>query len=112
MFTTAQSLRDFRKKTHLTQERLAHLLGTSWVTVSRWERDRAEPQPAAVERLGRLQELVERIGRALPMSELEVFLETPHPRLRNHKPMDLLDNDYAFEDLISLVESAKSGDMM
>ena len=100
-----------RRKVNLSQEEMARLLGTSWVTVSRWERKRAVPRSEARALLHRLQRLLERIGDSLPQDELLRFLLTPHPLLRGYKPVDLLQSDYSFEDLVNFVESAKSGDM-
>ncbi len=104
-------LGQLRRKVNLSQEEMARLLGTSWVTVSRWERKRAVPRSEARARLGRLQRLLERIGDSLPEDELLRFLLTPHPLLRGYKPVDLLQSDYSFEDLVNFIESAKSGDM-
>jgi DNA-binding transcriptional regulator YiaG len=44
-------IRELRKRLGLSQVELAALLGTSNVTVNRWENDRASPQPAAIQRL-------------------------------------------------------------
>ena len=104
-------LGQLRRKVNLSQEEMARLLGTSWVTVSRWERKRALPRSEARARLGRLQRLLERIGDTLPQDELLRFFLTPHPLLRGYKPADLLQSDYSFEDLVNFIESAKSGDM-
>lgn len=104
-------VRTLREKTNLSQEQLAQILDTSWVTVSRWERRVAKPNSEAEARLRRLLELVKRIGKALPPDELPRFLRTSHPLLRGYRPADLLQSDYGFEDLIAFVESAKSGDM-
>ena len=104
-------LGQLRRKVNLSQEEMARLLGTSWVTVSRWERKRAQPRSEAGARLRRLRRLLERIGDSLHQDELLRFLLTPHPLLRGYKPVDLLQSDYSFEDLVNFVESAKSGDM-
>ena len=105
------NVKNLRKRTELSQEELARILETSWVTVSRWERKIAAPNPEAETRLRRLSELLRRIGRVLPAQEILRFLETPHPLLRNCPPMDLLKSDYAFQQLVDFVEGAKSGDM-
>ena len=44
-----------RQQLGLSQVELAALLNVSNVTVNRWENDKAEPQPAALERLTRLE---------------------------------------------------------
>jgi len=104
-------VRALREKAALSQEHLAQVLGTSWVSVSRWERQIAQPTPDVEARLRRLNELVNRIEEALPESEVFRFLQTPQPLLRGFRPIDLLGNDYSFQDLLVFVDSAKSGDM-
>ncbi len=104
-------VRALREKAALSQEQLAQVLRTSWVSVSRWERHIAQPNPDVEARLRRLNELVDRIEEALPESEVSRFLQTPQPLLRGFRPIDLLGNDYSFQDLLAFVDSAKSGDM-
>jgi len=105
------NVKAIREKTGLSQEQLAQLLGISWVSVSRWERNVAQPSSAAAARLQRLRELLARIGRALPKEEVPRFLRTPQPLLRGYRPIDLLESDYSFRDLLAFVDAAKSGDM-
>jgi DNA-binding transcriptional regulator YiaG len=103
---------DLRRRAHLSQEKLARILGTSWVTISRWERHVAVPSGDASERLDRLSRLIERIGDAIPADSIFDFLDTPNPLFRGHPPMELLTSDYSFQDLLSFVDGAKSGDMV
>jgi len=105
------NVRELRHRAKLSQEELARVIGTSWVTVSRWERKTSEPDHEKLARLRRLRELVKRIGKALQEDELVRFLTTPHPLLRGYKPSDLLESDYSFEHLLDFVDAAKSGDM-
>ena len=104
-------IRLLRAKTGWSQEQLARILGTSWISVSRWERRIAHPSPETESRLRRLSELMGRIGSALPKTEMPEFLQTPQPLLRGYRPLDLLGSDYSFEDLLAFVDAAKSGDM-
>ena len=104
-------IRVLREKTALSQEQFARVLGTSWISVSRWERHISEPGTETEARIKRLSELVGRIGAALPEAEVRRFLQTPQPLLRGYRPIDLLGNDYSFEDLLAFVDAAKSGDM-
>ena len=100
-----------RHKAKLSQEDLAKVLGTSWVTVSRWERHASQPDSEKLARLRRFNELIKRIGKAIPEDELLNFLTTPHALLRGYRPADLLESEYSFEDLIDFVAAAKSCDM-
>ena len=106
------SVNKLRARAKLSQQSLANLLGTSSVSVSRWERSVAKPGPETQARIKRLRQLVDRIGGALPAEELPTFLQTPQPLLRGYWPADLLQSGYAFEDRLAFVESAKSGDMV
>ena len=36
-------VKPLRERLHLTQDELARIVGSSWVTVSRWERGLSEP---------------------------------------------------------------------
>ena len=98
-----------RARLGVTQEECARLLGVAWATVSRWERGRALPDPKIAAKLNRLRELVDLIGEAIRPEDLPKFLMTPHPDLRGHPPVDLLDNEFGFEAVKSLVLAAQSG---
>ena len=104
-------VRSIREDVGLSQEQLARILGTSWVSVSRWERKVARPNTRPEARLKRLEELVNRIGKALPKAGLQRFMDTPQPLLHGFRPVDLLESEYAFRDLLAFVDAAKSGDM-
>jgi transcriptional regulator with XRE-family HTH domain len=98
-----------RARLGVTQEQYARLLGVAWATVSRWERGRARPDPKAAAKLNRLRELADLIGDAIRPEDLPKFLMTPHPELRGHLPADLLENEFSFEAVKSLVLAAQSG---
>lgn len=105
------NVKELRQHAKFSQEELARVLGTSWVTVSRWERKATQPNQEKSAQLRRLVELMKRIGKAIPQEEMVSFLMAPHPLLRGYAPVDLLESDYSFEDLLDFVEAAKSGDM-
>lgn len=46
---TPNRLVKIRSALQLTQEKLAHLLGCSWVSVSRWEQGHSSPLPAVAD---------------------------------------------------------------
>lgn len=108
---TTVNVKIIREKTGLSQAQLARLLRTSWASVSRWERKIAKPSSETEARLQRFRELLARIGRALPKEEIPKFLQTAQPLLRGYRPIDLLDSEYSFHDLLAFVDAAKSGDM-
>ena len=104
------SIKDIRKSYDLTQEQMAHILGTAWVTISRWERGISEPSPEAEEKLRRMEVLLKHIDTLIAREDLPKFLFTPNPAMANFPPTDLLQSGYAFRKLIELVEKTKHGD--
>jgi len=52
----AQALRDIRSRTDISQERLAHLLGVSFVSINKWERGSSTPSPDQTQQILRLHE--------------------------------------------------------
>src|SRR5258706_7644692 len=52
--TSSDLLKEIRAKARFTQSELAQQLGTSFVSVNRWERGASEPSPAQLERIKNL----------------------------------------------------------
>jgi len=108
----SNALLSLRKRFHLSQEQLAYLLGTSWGTVSRWERGRvANPNRETVERLERIGILLKEVGGILTADGFIRFLQTPQAGLSGHRPHDLLSNEYSFEKLLDFIKGSKAGEM-
>jgi DNA modification methylase/DNA-binding XRE family transcriptional regulator/ribosomal protein S27E len=57
--TSSGLLKEIRAKARFTQSELAQQLGTSFVSVNRWERGASEPSPAQLERIKNLYESLE-----------------------------------------------------
>lgn len=49
-----EKIKRLRLKLGLTQERFAHRLGVTFVTVNRWESGNAKPSPLAIQEINRL----------------------------------------------------------
>lgn len=69
------NVRLLRESLGLTQEGLAHELGVSFTTVSRWENGKSDPSPMAIKQL---KELEHRLNRK--EDSTGVYTENP-PRL-------------------------------
>lgn len=89
---------------------MARVLGTAWITVSRWDRGLSEPPPEIGEKLHRMEVLLKHIGAMIAKQDLAKFLLTPNPAMNNFPPSDLLQSGYAFQKLIELVEKTKHGE--
>jgi len=48
------NIKELRTKLKLTQEGLAHLIGVSFCTLSRWENNKSKPSPMAIKILRNL----------------------------------------------------------
>jgi DNA-binding transcriptional regulator YiaG len=104
-------LRHFRKRNQLSQQELASILDSTWVSVSRWERAKSVPLPDVAVRAQRLLDVESQIAPALMPGAFIDFLKTPHPMLRGFPPLDLLRSAFAFEHLKGFVQSALFGGM-
>ncbi len=51
---TADEVQELRRRLGLTQEQMAHELGVSWTTVSRWENGHFRPSGLALQALRKL----------------------------------------------------------
>ena len=54
MFDYAKKIREYRERKFLTQEELAKILGVTFVSISRWERGKFEPNMEAKKKLAGL----------------------------------------------------------
>jgi transcriptional regulator with XRE-family HTH domain len=106
-----EKLRLFRERHHLSQQELASLLDSTWVSVSRWERAKSMPLPDVAVRAQRLLEIESQIAPAVMPGAFIDFLKTPHSMLRGFPPLDLLRSAFAFEHLKAFVQSALFGGM-
>ena len=85
------NIKVLRKELHLSQEEMAHLLGVTVTTLSRWANDRvAEPDPAHQERIATLMDLVAEAKKAIRPEGVAWWFRTPHPYLSDLSPLDLL----------------------
>ncbi len=108
--TQTAPVKHVRHEFGLTQEQLARILGTTWVTISRWERGISEPPPEAGEKLHRLEVLLKRLDRLIAKADLPMFLLSPNPAMNNFPPSDLLQSGYAFQKLLELVDKTRHGE--
>jgi len=56
------NIKEIRTELQMTQEQLAHKLGVSFVTISRWELGKSKPSPLAVEKIARLEKSIKPVS--------------------------------------------------
>ncbi len=109
--TLAKMINRLRTRARWTQPQFARVLGVATLTVSRWERGKTTPDREDIARVRRLEDLVERLHGVMSSDDLADFMDTPHERLRNHRPSQLLSNEYGYDALRDLIDGAIGGDM-
>ena len=107
---TLAKLRQVREDQGISQEALARILGSSWISVSRWERGQAQPADDAMKRVERFLELEALAAPALKPGGFRRFLTTPHPVLKGYPPSDLLQSGFGFLYLKEFVHSMLGGE--
>ncbi len=112
-------LRALRARHSWTQKKLAELLGTDPVTVSRWERGKSQPRPSAVARLETLasglpsdiQSLVSLVGAAQARSVLKraslLNIRLPKQRFEASPTRRLKQVERALEEQLDLKTRAR-----
>lgn len=103
-------LKHLRDRERLTQEDLAQIIRERPMTISRWERQVTKPRPQAAAKLRRLDELEREARGVLTPVEFKEFLARPHRLLMSLAPMDMLDNDRAFERVLDLLRGMQASD--
>lgn len=107
---SSQELVGLRKRLGLSQEQLAQWLDVSWVSVSRWERDRGHPAAREARILARLAEIVETVGDRLTPQELVRFFGEPHEDLYADRPVEVLATELGYRTVRHLLEGLLTGE--
>jgi transcriptional regulator with XRE-family HTH domain len=90
---------------------VAQLLGTTPQTVSRWQTDKAAPQPASLKRLLALEWLIEQLAAFYAPDGARLWLFAPHPLLNGETPADRIQHD-RLDDVLALIDQLRDGAYM
>lgn len=101
-------LRKAAGNTDLDQRDIAHVLGTSSRTVSRWISEESEPRPEARRRLLEVVSVLEHLSTVLQPAAAHDWLFSPNPLLDHHKPIDLLARG-EFRRVLGLIDALAEG---
>jgi len=102
-------VRSLRKRLGLTQEKFAHLLGTTARTISRWERGQSRCEKSWRQKLANLQQVVDKLADCC--DEIPVFLSMPLPEFNDFPPTDLLGSDWSTVKLLDWIQRWGEGDL-
>lgn len=89
---TQLDLREIRLALGLSRERMGRLLNASTRTIERWEDSRALPQsPFVVDRLAKIQEIVELGSIVYTPEGFKHFLALPVPAFEGYRALQLIE---------------------
>ena len=114
---TAQALRDIRSHTSMSQERLARLLGVSYVSINKWERGSSAPSPAQTQQILRLHKSINSVafeGEDTVYNATDATFASHGARRRARQPMPLFDSllprvDLAASPFLPIIERVMRG---
>jgi len=92
----AKDIRDLRNRFDISQERLAGLLGISWITVSRWERNVSRVSAKESKIIGRISKILEISNNRITHIELMRFFQGPHLDLYGDCPSDAISTELGY----------------
>lgn len=100
----ARDIKNIRKKFNISQERLASLLGVSWVTVSRWERNINHISDKESKIIGRISKILEISNNRMTHIELIRVFISPHPDLYGDCPSDAISTELGYRAVRNILE--------
>jgi transcriptional regulator with XRE-family HTH domain len=102
----ARRIESIKKNTGISSTNIAHIVGTSAQTLSRWTAGKNEPQLDHLERLLSLDYLAEQLSEFFEPQDVKLWLLAPHPQLNGERPVDLLSKD-RFREVLAVIERLK-----
>src|ERR1700722_5550328 len=88
----ARKLEVIKKRTHISSNSIAEILGPTPQTLSRWTRGKNDPQRDHLDRLLEFDYLTERLAEFFEPEDARLWLLAPHPQLNGERPADLVAN--------------------
>ena len=87
---------------------IANILGVSPPTVTRWSKGEADPAIDKQTAMTQLRWVAERLSDFYEPDEVRLWLQSPHPQLKNARPYDLIVDGRAPE-VLEVIERLDSG---
>jgi transcriptional regulator with XRE-family HTH domain len=104
----AARLEVIRSRAGVRSREVADLIGTTPQTVSRWRTGRVEPQPDHLNRLLKLEWLVDQLSSLYRPDEARLWLYSPHRLLSGDRPVDLIQRNRV-DDVLKLIAQLHDG---
>jgi transcriptional regulator with XRE-family HTH domain len=103
----AAKLESIKEKTGIRGRQVAHLVGTTPQTVSRWQQGRVDPQPSHLSRLLTLEWLASEIAEFYEPGDAKVWLFSRNRLLHGATPAELIKED-KIDEVLEVIEQLKT----
>lgn len=104
----AEKVRALTSRTHLTQQQVGEIVGSSSKAVGRWHKGTATPQKEARQRLLELAYVAEALSRVMRPEDANLWIFSPNSLLEHEAPADRIQRgDY--KSIIALIEAMAEG---
>jgi transcriptional regulator with XRE-family HTH domain len=104
----AKRLDGMQERGGITGRDVAQLLGTTPQTVSRWRRGRTSPHSGTLERLLRLDWVLDQLAAVYEPDEARLWLFRPHPDLDGRSPAQAIAED-RIDEVLAVIERLQTG---
>ena len=104
----ADKIRSLTSRTHLTQEQVGEIVGSSSKAVGRWNRGTASPQREARQRLLELAYVAEVLSKVMHAADANLWIFSPNALLEHESPAERITRgDY--KSVVALIEAMAEG---
>jgi transcriptional regulator with XRE-family HTH domain len=86
----AKRIDSIKRRTRISSNTIAEMVGATPQTLSRWATGRNEPQREHLDRLLEFDYLTERLSEFFEPADSRLWLFAPHPQLNGERPADLV----------------------
>lgn len=107
----AKKLDEIQERSGISGREVAQLLATTPQTVSRWHQGRTSPHPASLDRLLKLDWLVDQLAAVYDSGEARLWLFSPHADLAGNTPAQTIAED-RMDEVLAIIDRLQSGAYM
>lgn len=104
----AKKLDEIQERSGISGREVAQLLATTPQTVSRWRQGRTSPHPGSLDRLLKLDWLVDQLTAVYDAGEARLWLFSPHADLAGKAPAQVIAED-RMDEVLAIIDRLQSG---
>jgi len=105
-----EEIKQIRASFGCSQEILADIIGVGTRTIARWEHNETHPHQLAIEKMRRVEKLIQKLLEAFERKEAIEWLNTPNQSLEGRTPLkEIVYNPEGIEKIINLLGTIEWG---